>query len=219
MSQLKEQSATLVTAAVVGLAAAAVIAIEGSLAGEAFLFVDGCFIALVWGTARWTTRWTEGSEAPPGQWTDPYLLGYLAGGASHAIHTATLALVDRGLLHAESNRLTLAVPNAADLVGETDRARDRRRGGRSAAGAGGLPVSGGQAGLRSVPREARERGSDPRIEANRPPCAAGGDRRRRYRDRGCDALRAGVVPRVAQVRLSGDHDDRGRRGHSHRRVR
>ena len=116
MSQLKEQSATLVTAAVVGLAAAAVIAIEGSLAGEAFLFVDGCFIALVWGTARWTSRWTEGTEAPPGQWPDPYLLGYLAGGPSHAIHTATLALVVRGLLHAESDRLTLAVPNAADLV-------------------------------------------------------------------------------------------------------
>ena len=86
------------------------------LRGPEFLVFYAVFGVLVYLAARWLIRSGEpGSVAQDWHLEDPYEIAYLRAGAAEALRVATVALIDRGLLKAEGDRV-VAVDGAADLV-------------------------------------------------------------------------------------------------------
>ena len=72
--------------------------------------------AVIIGMRAWI-RHLESAEAPPAQnMTDPYLIAHLRAGENEALRVATVALLDRGLLVAEGDKLKTKNGNAFDAV-------------------------------------------------------------------------------------------------------
>lgn len=68
----------------------------------AFYLVTG--ILVVWALRRWI-RHSESSDAPAQNLTDPYLIAHLRAGKNEALRVATVALLDRGLLQTEGDKV------------------------------------------------------------------------------------------------------------------
>lgn len=80
----------------------------------AFYLIVGILVA--WGLRRWI-RNSESSDAAPMQnLTDPYLIAYLRAGENEAMRVATVALLDRGLLVADGEKVKTKSNASVELV-------------------------------------------------------------------------------------------------------
>ncbi|MBL8343303.1 MAG: TIGR04222 domain-containing membrane protein [Rubrivivax sp.] len=87
------------------------------LGGPAFLVFYALLLAGAVVALRRAMRVSETAGVPPPpRFDDPYLIAWLRGGDAEAVRVATVALVDRGLLRLEGERLVLKDPLALDIV-------------------------------------------------------------------------------------------------------
>jgi len=87
------------------------------LTGFSFLaFYLATGVLITWGL-RYAIRRSETRAPPPAQnMTDPYLIAHLRGGEKEALRVVTVALLDRGLLVAEGDKVRAVNGQAVELV-------------------------------------------------------------------------------------------------------
>jgi uncharacterized protein (TIGR04222 family) len=79
----------------------------------AFYLVVG--ILVVWALRRWFDH-SESRGVPAQNLTDPYLIAHLRAGKNEALRVATVALLDRGLLQSEGEKIKTRNSDAVSLV-------------------------------------------------------------------------------------------------------
>jgi uncharacterized protein (TIGR04222 family) len=78
-----------------------------------FYVVLGVFTIIILWLAR---QASEAADAPRIDYSDPYLLAYLRGGAAEVIRVATVSLIDRGLLQMTNDQLVDVNQSAVNIV-------------------------------------------------------------------------------------------------------
>ncbi len=78
-----------------------------------FYVVLGVFTIIILWLAR---QASEAADAPRIDYSDPYLLAYLRGGAPEVIRVATVSLIDRGLLQMTDDQLVDVNQSAVNIV-------------------------------------------------------------------------------------------------------
>ena len=71
---------------------------------------------VIWGLIVWIRRAESANASPVQNMTDPYLIAYLRAGENEALRVATVALLDRGLLVADGEKLKTKNTNAYGVV-------------------------------------------------------------------------------------------------------
>lgn len=116
MSAAREKSPVGPMVGFAALVVAGVIAVESHLNGPTFLALYVGLMVVFPLVGKWLDGRAPPAETPAGQWTDPYLLAYLAGGPGLALRTAAISLVDRGLLLAQDRTLAARSFDATTLA-------------------------------------------------------------------------------------------------------
>ena len=73
-------------------------------------------IGIIWGLRAWIRQIETAGAKPQQNMTDPYLIAYLRAGENEALRVATVALLDRGMLIADGEKLKRKKTDAAQLV-------------------------------------------------------------------------------------------------------